>query len=388
MPAPGQASSNNPSDMIRQNAALRAALLQSAPRMRKNLGAFGAAANGAGLGQTTRVKLFNVGITTKLILDVVVNIDIGVAIATPSPKAPFNLINRVRLTDYDGTDRVNCSGYQLWVLQCVRNQTAFGYNNESQTAVLTSPAVPTAIGANAPLRFQIEVPLAYNAANDLRGALLTQTAVGEAWLSIDWNTALVTNGNADAVYNGAGTTTAIINAANTITVNVFQEYLLPQAIGGQVPLPALDLLTVYEIAGAMRTSDNIAVNSEKLFNYPNVRSVIGAYFNYLNNGVMNAAPTDISRFRLIANGNNVIREYNPTDKLFDQRRWMIADCDLRVGTYFETHRDKPIETALFGNVQYGITPAAVTAGNTNFEVCFESFYTKGSMLPGLSQSAG
>lgn len=384
MPAPGQMSSNNPAQMIAQNQAMRAALLQSAPRMRKNLGTF----TGGVLGGTTRVKLFNVGVITKLVLDVFVNVDIAVAIATVSPKAPFNLINRIKVTDYDGTDRVNCSGFQLWMLQCVRNQTPVGYNNESQTAVLTSPLVPTAIGANAPFRFQIEVPFAYNPANDLRGALLAQTAVGEATLTIDWNTVWVSNGNADAPYNGAGTTTVITNAANTISVTVFQEYLLPQSVQGVVPLPPLDLLTVYEIAGAIRSSDNMAANQEKLINYPNVRSVIGLYVNYLNNGVMNPATTDVSRVRLIANGNNVLREYGPVDKLFDQRRWLVADGDLRPGAYFEVHRDKPIETALFGNVQLGFTPSAVTAGNTNLELCFESFYTKGSMLPGLSQSSG
>ena len=372
-------------DIIAQNAALRAMLLQSAPRMRKRLGSF----TGGTPGSTTRVKLFNVGVTTKLVIDVTMTIDIGVAVATPSPKSPFNLINRVRLTDYDGTDRVNCSGYQLWVLNSCRNQTPTGFNNASQTAIssLVGSLVPTAVGAAQAFRFQIEVPLAYNPSNDLRGALLSQTAVGEAYLNIDWNSLLVANGNADAVYNGAGTTTVILNGATTITATVFQEYLLPQAVGGGVPLPPLDLMTVYEIAGAIRSSDNIGVGQEKLFNYPNVRSVIGSYFNYLNNGVMNAAPTDITQFRLIANGNNVLREYGAVDKLFDQRRWVIEDGDLRVATYFEMHRDKPIETALFGNVQYGITPAVVNAGNTNFEVCFESFYTKGSTLPGMQQSS-
>jgi hypothetical protein len=263
-----------------------------------------------------------------------------------------------------------------------------GYNNESQTAVLTSPLVPTSVATSQTLRFQLEIPLAYNPTNDLRGALLTQTAVGEAWLNLDWNTVLYTNANEDAVYSGGATTTVILSSGTSIIVNVFQEYLLPQSIGGQVPLPALDLMTVYEVSGALRSSDNIANGAEKLFNYPNVRSVIGAYFNFINNGAFNPATTDLSRFRLIANGNNVLREYLPTDKLFDQRRWLIADGDLRKGTYFETHREKPIETALFGNVQYGITPASVSGTNTNFEVCFESFYTKGSMLPGLSQSSG
>lgn len=386
MPAPGQNGvSNSPAQIIQQNLMMRQALLQSAPRMRKNLGTFGGASGGGVVGGTTRVKLFNVGITTKIVLDVVITLDIGTAIATPSPKAPFNAINRIKLTDFDGTDRVNSSGYQLWVAQCVRNQVPYGYNNGSQSAVLTSPVVPTAVGAGQTMRYQIEVPLAFDENRDLRGALLTQTSVGEAYLNIDWNPSFYTNANADSVYNGAGTTT-VTNVS--ISVNVYQHYLLPQNIGGQVPLPALDLMTVYELAGALKSSDNLAAGQEKLLNYPNVRSVIGAYFNYVNNGVMNAAPTDMTKFRLIANGNNVLREYLPTDKLFDQRRYMIEDADLRVGTYFETHRDKPIETALYGNVQYGLTPSTVNAGNTYIEVLFESFYTKGSTLPGLSQASG
>lgn len=373
--APAQVS---PAQMIQQNNLLRQALLQSAPRMRKNLGNF----TGGSAGGTTRVKLFNVGITTKVVLDVIMTYDIGVANATLSPKAPYNLINRVKLTDYDGTDRCNMSGYQLWVLNSVRERAPYGLNNGSRTAVLTSPVAPVAVGAGNVMRFQIEVPLAYDPEKDLRGALLTQTAVGEAWVSIDWNNLLLSNGNADAVFNGAGTST-IANA--TMQVNVFQEYLLPQNIGGKVPLPSLDLMTVYELAGALKSSDNLAAGQEKLLNYPNVRSVIGAYFNYVNNGVMNSAVTDMSKFRLIANGNNVLREYNPTDKLFDQRVYMSEHADLTVGTYFESHITKPIETSLFGNIQYGLTPATMNGGNTYVEVAFESFYTKGSTLPGMNQ---
>lgn len=384
MGAPGQQSGagNSPAQMMQQNFQLRQALLQTAPRMRKNLGLFGGAAGGGVLGGTTRVKLFNVGITTKIVLDVIATFDIAVAIAVASPKAPFNLINRIKLTDFDGTDRCNLSGYQLWVLQAARNKCPYGYNNGSRPSVLTSPIVPTAIGAGAVMRFQLEIPLAYDPESDLRGALLTQTAVGEAWVSIDWNTALYSNANADAVYNGAGTTTV---TNGSFTVNVFQEYLLPQNIGGVVPLPTVDLMTVYELAGAIKTSDNLAAGQEKLINYPNVRSVIGCYFNYVNNGIMNSAVTDVTKFRLIANGNNVLREYHPIDKLFDQRRWMLEDADLNVGTYFEMHRNKPIETALFGAIQYGFTPATMNGGNTYVEFAFESFYTKGSTLPGMNQ---
>jgi hypothetical protein len=374
---------SSPAALMQQNMQLRQALLASAPRFRKSLGTFGGASGNGITGGTTRVKLFNVGITTKLILDVVATFTINTATATASPKAPFNVIQNVKLTDYDGTDRVNVSGYQLWVAQSVRNKVVYGYNNESQTSVLNAPTVPTAVGAQT-IRYQIEVPLAYNADTDLRGALLSQTAVGEAFLNLQWNPSFYTNGDADAVYNGGATTTV---SGVSISVNVEQEYLLPQSVGGRVPMPMLDLMTVYELQGAIRTSDNISANAEKLINYPNLRSVVGFYANFMNNGIMNAATTDITKFRLIANGNNVIREYSPYTKLFDQRRWLSGDGDLRVGTYFEPHRDKPIETALFGNVQYGITPSSVSGSNTNFEVMFESFYTKGTALPGMTQSS-
>jgi hypothetical protein len=372
---------------MQQNMALRQALLATAPRMRKSLGNF--SQNGAP-GGTTRVKLFNVGITTRLLLDVTVNYTVGTAPAILSPKAPWNVIQKVKLTDYDGTDRINASGYQLWVLNSIRaGGQPYGYNNTSAASVLPAPSAPVAVGAQT-ANFQIEVPLAFQPTSDLRGALLTQTAVGEAYLNIDWNSLMYANANADAVFNGAPTTTV---TNTTISVNVFQEYLLPQQIGNTVPLPTLDLMTVYEFAGSLKSADNIAAGQEKLFNYPNVRSVIGFYTNFVNNGVMNAAPTDLAKLRLIANGNNVLREYNPTDKLFEQRitasmSGFAPMSDLRAGTYFELHRDKPIETALFGNVQYGITPQAANGGNQYFEVGFESFYTKGSTLPGLSQSAG
>jgi hypothetical protein len=371
---------SSPAQMIQQNALLRQALLQSAPRMRKSLGNF----TGGVAGGTTRVKLFNVGITTRVVLDVIFTYDVATAAATASPKAPYNLINRIKLTDFDGTDRCNLSGYQLWVLNSVRGAAPYGLNNSSVASVLTSPILPTAVATGNIARFQIEVPLAFDPEKDLRGALLTQTAVGEAWLTIDWNNLLVSNANADAVFNGSATT-AINNAS--MQVNVSQEYLLPQNVGGQVPLPSLDLMTVYELAGALKSSDNIAAGQEKLVNYPNVRSVIGAYFNYVNGGAMNSAVTDVTKFRLIANGNNVLREYTPTEKLFEQRLFMSEGSDLKVGTYFEVHRTKPIETSLYGNVQYGITPLSVTGGNTYIEVAFESFYTKGSTLPGMSQTA-
>lgn len=363
-----------------QNNALRSALIGSAPMMRKNLGVF---TSGGTLAGTTRVKLFNVGIVTRLLLEVKMTYDVVTAAMVATAKNPFNVIQRLKLTDYDGTDRVNISGWQLYLWNCVRRRTRYGYNNNSSTAVLTTPSLTLTVGTARVLDFLIEVPLAFDPQTDLRGALMAQTAVGEAYVNIDWNSLGVSaTANDNAIFTSA--TGALANVS--FSVNVWQEYYLPQAINGIVPVPIIDIMTVYEFAGAITSSDNIAVGIEKLINFPNQRSVMGVYMNYMQANILNPAATDMQRFRLIANGNNTIRDWSANDKLFEQRLYMIDSGDIAPGFYFDTYRVKPIETALYGNVQFGLTPLLVGA-NANVEFGFESFFTKGSTLPGMSQSS-
>src|ERR1700749_3867703 len=118
------ASVRSPQQAAMENAQMRAMLLQSAPRNRKEIPAVTSAVGGS-----SRIKLFNVGVLTRLLLRVTADLTIGGAIAVPSVKAPYNLISRVRLTDYDGTDRVNMSGFQLFVLNSIRWQRYYGVNN-------------------------------------------------------------------------------------------------------------------------------------------------------------------------------------------------------------------------------------------------------------------
>lgn len=375
---------NNAMVQAQNNAAMRAALLATAPRMRKNV----ATAN-AQAGQTTRIKLFNVGVITKLQLYVTAAVTITTSVATPSTKAPYNLISRLRLTDFDGTDRINISGFQLFMINNVRMRSLFGLHNTPAVApVFSNPNVPTAVG-NGIVSFFMDVPLAFDTDNvipqlqDLRGAVLAQTAVGEMYLSIDWINSYFGAGDVDSLYT-AGTAVAA-NGANNIGVTLWQEYLLPQAVGaqGEIPLPGVDLMTVYELNGNTRSSDNLAPNTEKLISYPNVRSVIGFYVNYVQAGTQTQGK--ISQFRLIANGNNILIDHTELSQLFYQRDFMLCNMDTIPGAYFRSHREKPIETALFGSVQMGITPNTVGA-NAYMELAYESFYTKGQALPGLNQA--
>lgn len=370
---------NSQQNMVQQNAMMRAALLATAPKMSKHIGTF----NGGNIGQTFRQKLTNVGLLTQLRLRIQCPVTIGIAQAVASLKAPYNLIQRLKVTDYDSTDHVNVSGHQLFCVNNFRNQAPCDRNNEGMPAVITQPFTPTQIG-NGTIDFWVIVPIAFDPANDLRGCMLLQTAVGDSFVSIDWNPILFGVNNGDSVYQGAGATTAIQTVGTQITVDVWQDFLLPQALDtkGNIPIPPLDLRTVYELAGMVTDSTNLSLNNQKLIQYPNLRAVIGAYFSYVTNGQLSAVG-NVGNMQLIANANNTIWDETEISQLFRQRRYINGDT--LPGVYAFMHRDIPIQTALYGNIQFGMTPAVAPAGTNYVEYTFESFYAKGMALPGINQ---
>jgi len=374
------------------NAIMRRLLVDSAPKYIKKLGTVTAVAGG-----DARIKLANVGIITRLICQVTCNLTIGTATATIGPKGAHAAITKVKLTDFDGSDRISCSGYQLFIRNSLRNhQSALQGMAALQSAVigtsattaglpttgLTNPNIPTAV-ATANMVFFIEVPVAIDSdANDLRGAILAQTTVGELYLVLSFASAFYGNGDDDKVYNGAATTTVAINS---ISIDTFQEYYLPQALSnGVVPIPQLDILTVYELNGALRSTDNLVSGSEKLLSLPNVRQIIGVYSNYLNNAIMGGGSgNDLAIIKLIANGNNIIREYSANFLYYEQRRRL--GTDIGKGAYFIDMKENPIQTNLYGNVQLSLTPGGVLT-SPSVEVMYEGLYIKGAALSGLSQS--
>lgn len=356
------------------NLALRNMLLATAPRMRKKIGTVTGTVGG-----TTRQQLFNVGVITKILLVVTANVTIGTNAIVASPRAPWNAIKQVKLVDFEGNDRVNLSGIQLWQINSVRKRTPAYYNNEAKAAVSTLPVVPTAVGT-ADIKFIIEVPLAYDAEADLRGAILAQTNVGQQFLNVTWNDTFLQAGDDQGVYNGAGAGGTCV--VNSISMDVYQDYLMPQPdprLGGSQPLPLADFLTVYELNGNFRYTDNIANGQERLTAYPNVRTVLAAYTNWTNAG---ASANSISRFTLVTNGNYIMQENSLETQLLAQREWINGD--LITGCFFMNHRNRPIQTALYGNVQVGHTFSAAPTGVYYLEQAFESFYAKGAILPGMT----
>jgi hypothetical protein len=384
--APAQGGGN----ASQQNAIARHQLRTTAPLMRKKLGTF---TQGGALGGNTRIKLFNVGLLTKVILRVSMTYTVGTATATLSGKGPHAAISRLKLIDFDGSDRINISGYHLFLRNCLRGRSIFGLNKAGTGNIITEPNVPTAVGAQT-ATFFVEVPVCANfEQGDLRGLMLMQTAVGEVYLSLDWASALYGNANDDVVFNGAATTTV---GTVSFSVEAWQEYYLPQAQNGNIPLPRKDLLTVYELAGMTRSTTDFASGTEKLVNLPNVREVVGAYHSYLRNSIFpGSAADDIGIHRLIANGNNVLTEASDQLQYFQQRNMLNGDISpyssailsaAKLGQYVFDWKRQPVRTWLYGNVQQGFTPNSAPTGTTLLETTWESLYSKGTVLPGLGQA--
>lgn len=367
-------------DAIQANAAASMALFHTGAIMRKNLGVFPLT-----LGQKTRVKLENIGILTSV--DFVVTCQLNItAPLTVSATGAEAILPTVVLNDYDGTSRVQVSARQLRMLNSLKARQLIegfysefdadtGANNASPIGRALLRQVPTANGATQPFRFSGRIPVAYDPNSDLRGAIVMQTIYGECYCEFTPAAAFV-GADADSVYT-AGAAAVV---AGTFNVQVFQNYIMPQKVGGVLPIPQQDVVTVYELAGTLKSSSNLAVNQDDKFPYPNVRQVMSAIFTYVNGGALNYG-TDIAKIILQANSNTNLLEDDGLSILDRQRR--ILGCDGLGGTYYFDSRRVPVDTQLYGNVQAILTPNNVSAGNTYVEYLFESFYLKGQQLPGV-----
>ena len=369
----GQQSAVN---VAQQNYANRMALIGTGLHMIKKL----QPQTASSLGGSIQIPLERMGIMTGIMLDITIPVNVTVA-ATASPFAPYNVLSTVQYTDYAGINRVNTSGYQLHVLNCFRgrkfmNNSAknFGYI-PAETGIDTDIlALPTAAAAST-INFSMYIPIAYDPASDLRGAVLSQTIYGDHYVTLTLPSALV--GTDELVYPYSAGTVAL---NGNITVQAYQHYIMPQ--NGVGNLPMVDLSTIYAVEGAYTDSSNIAAGQSKYLNWPNNRAIMSALhiFDNGNSGVLNGA--DVSQIVLMGNSNTNIREMSPK-YLRNQMRYMLG-ADLASGVYYISSRSQPITTQLYGNVQSRFDIVTANAG-AYFQSQYESTYLSGTPLPGVVQ---
>lgn len=355
-----------------QNYNDRMALLSYGTKMIKNLGVQ-TLSSGSILSGMIQQRLFNVGLITQLRIRVTASVNITVA-ATASPLGPYALLQKIILSDYNTTERVQTTGPFLYFFNSMKHgrpwmPTGQGLVDTDQTQL------PTAVANNQTIQFELLVPVAVDPANDLTGSIYAQTTVGEQYLKVLINNAMV--GDVNCPYT-AGTVTL-----NSVTIQTWQDYIQPNQYAPSVP--RIDANTVYELAAVYTTTQNINANQKLLLNYPNVRQIMAHYFMYVNDGALTPNGTDLTTLNLVVNGNTYQSEKDPLLVRADMRNHLGGD--IAAGLYYYGHRRNPISTFIFSQVQNEITFGSTVNANSYIAFGFESTYGQSTPLPGISYGA-
>lgn len=340
----------------------------------------------SGVGQSLQVPLQRMGIMTGITLLFTLNVGTVVTPVT-SKFFPHNIVKQIQYTDFAGVNRTKTTGWQLYAAQGFKhnellgatayqtqgaNTAAFGFQD---TNILSRYDVPVANDSN--IVFSLYIPLAYDASNDLTGAVLTQTNVGEHFVNVSLCDNLVgTDSWACPFVSGT------VPIGTGVTVEAFQHYIQPQSLNA-AQLPLIDLSTVYGFEGGYQSTANIAAGQSTFINYPNNRSILSALINFENGDAGTANETDVSQVTLLANSNTNFWEMSPRFQREMMRQ--IADGDLPPGSYYFPHRRQPILTQLYANVQAKFDVATVaSSGVIQFISQYEVQYPSGSPLPGIT----
>lgn len=342
------------------------------------------------LGSQMKIPLLRMGIMTGVMLQFTVPVTIATSAAVPSPVAPWNIAQVVAYNDFAGTQRTRTNGYQLWAAQSLKQGDALSAIPQMSggTSPASAPALnydtnilnlPTAVGSHE-IKFSLYVPMAYDPASDLTGAVLTQTNVGEHYITIQLANELKNVDPWIAAYVSGGTVTT-----TGVTVEAFQYYIQPQSMGME-NLPVIDLSTVYGFEGAYQTTANIASGQATYINLPNNRSILSTLITYENGNAFTANGADLNQITVVANSNTNFKEMTP--RLVRETMRNIMNSDIAAGTYYLGSRRQPILTQLYANVQAKMDViTAASSGNVQFVSQFEVQYPSGSPLPGITVAA-
>jgi hypothetical protein len=315
-------------------------------------------------------------------------VNTSAAALTVTPYNAANLLSNVTFTDLNNNQRINTSGWHLYSLDTVKNARPFGssYTTDSPVkfgSVLNPISAPATIATSATgtVKMVYWVPLAYGA-QDLRGALYANVVNATAQLSLTINpTQAIVAAGADptlAVYSG-NAAASITNVAYKVSQVYYSQ--LPMTNAGAI-LPLTDLATVYELKATAQTG--LSVGQDFPYPYANFRSFLSTMIVYDNGGVLNAG-TDINGFKLQAANYSNIFDVNPNIVSLWTRHKIMTD--MPQGMYYFDHRDRPLQTVQYGNLELLVNPSSVAA-NAQLLVGTEAFALVNQVAQAGSLSAG
>lgn len=340
-----------------------------------------------GPGSVINIPVRNIGLNKRFIILVRAQVSSTASeVNTLQTMGPANFFSNVSLTDLNNQNRINTSGAHLHYLKTVRDRNAAfaAFTNDSPTTIgnnygtIKAPISLTSTTAQE-LTMVYEVPVCYSD-QDLRGAVYANV------VNATWNLQVTVNPNMFVASTGNGTNAVYKSATTTPgrliswTIEVYQNFLenLPVDGNRQVILPYLDLSTMYRVENTVAAG--LVPNQEQAIPYANYRQFLSTFAIFDNGGTLNPG-TDMSYLGIqLANTTNLFR-FTP-QMIAARTRDRIGD-DLPPAMYYFDHRNAPIETSQFGNVQLTYFPTSVASPQSQMLVWYE-YMTNAALVQSAS----
>ncbi len=299
-----------------------------------------------------------------------------------------NLLRNVTFTDLNNYQRVNISGWALALLNSARQGWAFGGAYDPRMAIgygnsypVNSGPATLAANADGTVRMMYYLPLAYSG-EDLRGSIYAAIVSATMNLQLTINPQPFVAANADqlgAVYTGNANGNWKANTPVNITVH--QVYLdqLPVVNGGPV-LPIMDLNTVYDLKQTTQTG--IQAGTDFTVPYSNFRDFLSTTVVFNNGNAYNSG-SDVNYWALqSANFVNIFR-YGASIAALEARQVFMSD--LPPGAYYFNHRNRPINTVAFGNMELVLNASSAAQGSY-LSVVYEALAQQTTLAGGIAGS--
>lgn len=315
----------------------------------------------------------NVGLIKGFFVDVIASVTNGATnTATLTKLGPANILSQIVFTDLQNNTRIQTTGWHMHLLNSAKAGHPFGLAQQLITPPIAYGAnygeisAPATLAATTPgtVTMRYYVPLAYSQ-SDLRGALYAGVVNATMNLQLTINTAafVAAGQNAtQAVYSGN------VGTVGNVQINVYQHYLdqLPQTQAGPV-LPMMDLQTFYDIKNT--SVNGLTVTQDYPIPYANYRSFLSTFFIYDNGGTLNAG-SDLNYVALQSANYTQLFKLSPTE--LSLMSLIQFGIDYPAGVYYVSHRNRPINTNQYGNMELVLNPSTVNA-NAQVLVGYEAF---------------
>jgi hypothetical protein len=349
------------------NDAAQAAILAMAQPMVQQFYQTTITGNNAVQGQILQIPLQNVGLNTKITVEITLTIAQALAeTLNRTPLGIFNLLSNVQLTDLSNYQRINTSGWHLYMLACLRRQQVYAgaYVTDTPTGIGSNWKIqyaPSAITNAVTCRILYELPLAYHE-YDLRGAIYAQVTSAQWRLQLTFNNLIVAPANSTdptlSCYQSTSSASNSQGVVSAVTVQVFQHYLdqLPMN-GNTAVVPLISLAWNYLIQNTV--GPNIVQGQDNQISYSNYRTFLSTMAIFDNAGTLNTG-SDVAYWGIQAANLVFLEKYDPY--FAAARARMIIGDDPPAGMYIFDHRRKPIMTNQFGNTQLDLNPSTANAG--------------------------